>query len=143
MRFYSHKRRQPPAIIIVALIDVLIVLLIFLMVTTTFKQQSAMKLALPESSQSEKTGASEDVPLIVSIDPQGGLRLGGGSDAMPVTVESFRAELISRVAKNAELKLAINADKAAPFGQIVKVMDAAKDAKVKTVSAYTKEAAKQ
>ena len=143
MRFYSHKRRQPPAIIIVALIDVLIVLLIFLMVTTTFKQQSAMKLALPESSQGEKTGASEDAPLIVSIDPQGGLRLGGGTDALPLTVENFRAELITRVTKNAELKLAINADKAAPFGQIVKVMDAAKDAKVKFVSAYTKEAAKQ
>jgi biopolymer transport protein ExbD len=142
MRFHSHKRRQPPAIIIVALIDVLIVLLIFLMTTTTFKQQSAMKLALPESSQSQKTGASEDVPLVVSIDPQGNLRLGGGSDALPLTEENLRKELVSRAAKNPELKLAINADKAAPFGKIVKVMDAAKEAKVKFVSAYTKEAAK-
>jgi biopolymer transport protein ExbD len=142
MRFHSHKRRQPPAIIIVALIDVLIVLLIFLMTTTTFKQQSAMKLALPESSQSQKTGASEDIPLVVSIDPQGNLRLGGGSDALPLTEENLRKELVSRAAKNPELKLAINADKAAPFGKIVKVMDAAKEAKVKFVSAYTKEAAK-
>ena len=142
MRFYRRKRHAPPAIIIVALIDVLIVLLIFLMVTTTFKQQSAMKLALPESSQGEKTGASEDVPLIVSIDPQGSLRLGGGADALPLTAENLRTELISRAAKNPELKLAINADKAAPFGQIVKVMDAAKDAKVKFVSAYTKEVPK-
>ena len=140
MRFYSHKRRQPPAIIIVALIDVLIVLLIFLMVTTTFKQQSAMKLALPESSQTEKAGASEDAPLIVSIDPQGNLRV--GQEALPTTVEGLRSELTARVAKNPELKLAINADKAAPFGQIVKVMDAAKDAKIKAVNAFTKEVAK-
>jgi len=143
MRFYAHKRRAAPSIIIVALIDVLIVLLIFLMVTTTFKQQSAMKLALPESSQGEKTGASEDAPLVVSIDPQGSLRLGGAVEALPITVENLRSELIARTGKNPELKLAINADKAAPFGQIVKVMDAAKDAKIKFVSAYTKDTPKQ
>lgn len=142
MRFYIRKRRQPPAIIIVALIDVLIVLLIFLMVTTTFKQQSAMKLALPESSQGEKSGASEDAPLVVSIDPQGSLRLGAGPEALPMTADNLKNDLIARTTKNPELKLAINADKAAPFGQIVKVMDAAKAAKIKFVSAYTKETAK-
>ena len=140
MRFFIRKRRSTPTIIIVALIDVLIVLLIFLMVTTTFKQQSAMKLALPESSQTEKAGANEDAPLIVSIDPQGNLRV--GQEALPTTVEGLRKELTARVAKNPELKLAINADKAAPFGQIVKVMDAAKDAKIKAVNAFTKEVVK-
>lgn len=140
MRFFIRKRRSTPTIIIVALIDVLIVLLIFLMVTTTFKQQSALKLALPESSQSEKAGASEDAPLIVSIDPQGNLRL--GPESLPVTVEGLKSELTARTTKNPDLKLAINADKAAPFGQIVKVMDAAKDAKIKAVNAFTKEVAK-
>ena len=76
MQFYARKRRQPPAVIIVALIDILIVLLIFLMVTTTFKQQPALKLALPESSQAQKTGANEAPPLVISIDPKGNLRLG-------------------------------------------------------------------
>ena len=140
MRFVIRKRRSTPTIIFVALIDVLIVLLIFLMVTTTFKQQSALKLALPESSQSEKAGASEDAPLIVSIDPQGNLRL--GQEALPMTLEGLRSEHSARTAKTPELKLAINADKAAPFGQIVKVMDAAKDAKIKAVNAFTKEVAK-
>ena len=41
-----------------------------------------------------------------------------------------------------KLKLAISADKKAPFGQIVKVMDAAKEAKIKGVNAFMKEAAK-
>jgi biopolymer transport protein ExbD len=142
MRFFIRKRHSAPVVIIVALIDVLIVLLIFLMVTTTFKQQSAMKLALPESTQSEKSGTGEDPQVIVSIDPQGSLRLGGGPDALPVTVENLKSDLVARAAKNPELRLAINADKAAPFGQIVKVMDAAKEAKIKFVSAYTKEVAK-
>ena len=125
-----------------ALIDVLIVLLIFLMVTTTFKQQPALKLQLPESSQAEKTGASEDVPLIVSIDPQGNLRMGNEGEGLPVTVDAFRTELKARVEKNPNLKLAIRADTKAPFGQIVKVMDATKEAKVKQVNAFTKEAGK-
>ena len=140
MRFYVRKRRQAPAVIIVALIDILIVLLIFLLVTTTFKQQPALKLALPESSQSQKTGANEAPPLIVSIDPKGNLRL--GPDATPVTVERLKTELLARVGKTPNLQLAISADTAAPFGVIVKVMDAAKEAKIKMVNAFTKEPGK-
>ncbi len=140
MRFQVRKRRHPPAIIIVALIDILIVLLIFLMVTTTFKQQPALKLALPESSQAQKTGAHETAPAVVSIDPQGNLRF--GPDGKPVTIERFKQELVLAVTRTPDLKLAISADKAAPFGIIVKVMDAAKEAKIKPVNAFTKEAGK-
>jgi biopolymer transport protein ExbD len=140
MRFYLRKRRQAPAVIIVALIDILIVLLIFLMVTTTFKQQPALKLALPESSQAQKTGANEAPPLVISIDPKGNLRF--GADARPITVERFKEELLAAVARTPELKLAISADTAAPFGMIIKVMDAAKEAKIKMVNAFAKEAGK-
>lgn len=136
MHFHFHKRRQAPAVIIVALIDILIVLLIFLMVTTTFKQQPALKLALPESSQAVKTGAHENAPLVVSIDPKGNLRL--GPDAKPVTVARLKEELTAAAAATPELKLAISADESAPFGQIVKVMDAAKEAKIKIVNAFTR-----
>jgi biopolymer transport protein ExbD len=44
--------------------------------------------------------------------------------------------------KNPQLKLAVNADQKAPWGQIVKVMDAAKIANIKSVSAHTKQAGK-
>ena len=139
MRFYVRKRRQPPAIIIVALIDILIVLLIFLMVTTTFTQHPAIKLALPESSTAHKTGANDAPPLVISIDAQGALRF--GPDAAIVTTDRLRTQLADAVAKNPDLRLAISADKAAPWGIMVAVMDAAKQAKVKDrqVSAFTKE----
>ena len=140
MRFYLRKRRQAPAVIIVALIDVLIVLLIFLIVTTTFKQQPSLRLALPESTQAQKSGASENAPLVVSVDAQGNLRF--GAETLPITFDRLRGELAARTATNAEVKLAISADKAAPFGQIVKIMDTAKEAKIKTVNAFTKEAGK-
>ncbi len=140
MRFYVRKRRQAPAVIIVALIDILIVLLIFLLVTTTFRQQPALKLALPESTHAERTGAQETPPLVVSIDSQGDLRL--GSEGKPVTNERLKTELLAAAEKTQDLKLAISADKRAPFGQIVTVMDAAKEAKIKIVNAFTKEAGK-
>src|SRR5689334_13668798 len=132
MRFLVRKRRQTPTVIIVALIDVLIVLLIFLMVTSTFKQQAALRLALPESSQAKKTGADESAPLIVSIDAQGSFRL--GVEARPVTADQLKAELLAQAQKKPDLKVAISADKAAPFGQVIKVMDAAKEAKLNTVN---------
>lgn len=138
MHFLVHKRRQTPTVIIVALIDVLIVLLIFLMVTTTFKQQSALKVQLPDSSQAKKSGANENPPFVVSIDAQGIYYL----DKLPKTFEQLKAELISQAAKNPQLVLAINADEKAPWGRIVKVRDAAAEAKIKTLVAFTKETAK-
>jgi len=140
MSFYVRKRRQPPAVIIVALVDVLIVLLIFLMATTVFKQQQAVKIVLPESSQAQKTGAQENPPLVVSIDSGGTLRL--GQDATPVTVDRLKQELVNAVGANPQLRLAISADKTAPFGQIVKVIDAAKAAGITAMNAFTKEAVK-
>ncbi|MGA2029525.1 MAG: biopolymer transporter ExbD [Verrucomicrobiota bacterium] len=140
MRFLVRKRRTTPNVIIVALIDVLIVLLIFLMVTTTFKQQPSLRLALPESTQAKKEGANENPPLIVSIDAQGNLRL--GAEALPVTADQLKSQLLEDVAKNTNLQLAVSADKSAPWGQIVKVMDIAKEAKIKTLNAFTKETAR-
>jgi len=140
MHFYIRKRKQTPAVIIVALIDVLIVLLIFLLVTSTFKQEPFLKLALPESSQAQKSGASQDAPEIITIDEHGNFRF--GPESRPVTSDDLKTDLEAAIAKNPELRLVINADGAAPWKQIVKVMDLAKEAKVKTINAYTKEPGK-
>ena len=71
---------------------------------------------------------------------QGNFRL--GPEATPVTADRLRTELLAQVAGNPDIKVAISADKAAPWGQIVKVMDATKEAKVKTVNGFMKEAGK-
>jgi biopolymer transport protein ExbD len=131
MRFFVRKKHQPPAVIIVALIDVLIVVLIFLMVTTTFKKPLlAVKLALPESSQAAKAGATEDAPFVVSIESNGTFRI--GPDKTPVTAEQMKQALAAAAAKNPQLKLMIGADKMAPVGQFMKVMDAVKEAHLQT-----------
>jgi biopolymer transport protein ExbD len=140
MRFHIHKKHQPPAVIIVAMIDVLIVVLIFLMVTTTFKKpQPSLRLALPESSHATKAGATESPPIMVYIEETGNLRY--GPEATPVTLDRLKSELLAEVAKNPQTKLALSADKKAPFGQIIRVMDIAKEAKITSgISAFTKQA---
>jgi len=137
MRFIEHRHRQPPPIIIISLIDILIVLLIFLMLTTTFKQQPAIKLALPESKQGQD-GASEQ-SLIVTIAKQAPYFYLGDA---PVALDRLQAELMSRAAKTPATTLVIRADTDAPFGKIVNVMDAARAARIKTASAIIKNVAK-
>jgi biopolymer transport protein ExbD len=140
MKFSVRKRRTAPAVIIVALIDVLVVLLIFLMVTTTFKQQPLLKLALPESATAQKAGAEEHPPLLVSIEANGIYRFGDKN--LPMTFEQLRSAVLAAAAKMPDAKLAIRADKLAPWNSIVAVMDLAKEAKIKNLSAFTKDAAK-
>lgn len=132
MQFTTRRRRHPPTVIIVSLIDVLIVVLIFLMVTTTFKQQPAVKLALPQSRDA-KSGATADA-MIVTIPKQGPIYL--GTD--PVTFDSLSARLKAAAQANPQTSLAIRADTDAPWGEIVKVMDASKEAGIKAVNAYLK-----
>jgi biopolymer transport protein ExbD len=139
MHFYVRKRRTTPAVIIVALIDVLIVLVIFLLVTTTFKQQAALKVQLPDSSQSKKAGANENPPFVVTINTNGVYFV----DKTPVTFDQLKDRLKGAVSKNPDVVLAINADENAPWGKVVKIRDAAADAKIKSLVAFTKEPAKQ
>jgi biopolymer transport protein ExbD len=133
MKFFTRKRRQPPAVIIISLIDILIVMLIFLMVTTTFKQQPAVRLALPESRQ-PREGVSEASLVVTVAKEQPRLYLG----TRAVTLEKLEQELAASVQKNPQTTLNIRADTDAPFGQIVKVMDAAKAANIKRVNASIK-----
>jgi biopolymer transport protein ExbD len=134
MQFATCKRRTAPTVIIVSLIDVLIVVLIFLMVTTTFKQQPAIKLALPESNQ-PKGGATEN-SLIITIPKQGPLYL----KTVPVTFEALQQRLVEAVRLNPQTTLAIRADTDTPMGELIKVMDAAKAANIKVASVFTRAA---
>ncbi|MGA3181538.1 MAG: biopolymer transporter ExbD [Verrucomicrobiota bacterium] len=134
MQFAVRKRRQAPTVIIISLIDVLIVVLIFLMVTTTFKQQPSVRLALPESRE-PKAGATEN-SLIVTIPKQGPIFL----KTEPVTMESLRQKLIQAVRDNPQTTLAIRADTDAAWGQVVKVMEAARAAHIPVANAFTKPA---
>ena len=139
MNFNRHKRRRAPTVIIVSLIDVLLVVLIFLMVTSTFKKDlpPELKLALPESKQA-KPGTAESKPLIISVATNAHYLF---LDDKPVTLDRVQKELAAAVKKDPQLKVAIKADKRSPFGEVIKVIDAAKSANVGSISAVTEKVA--
>jgi len=87
---------------------------------------------LPESRQ-PKSGATSGA-LIVTILKQGPIYLGND----PLTFDKLRDKLKAAVETNPETSLAIRADTEAPWGEIVKVMDAAKEANIKAVNAFLK-----
>lgn len=135
MQFTTRKRRQAPAVIIVSLIDVLIVVLIFLVSTTTFKKQRAVELSLPESAQAAPGESSANRPMVIEVTKtEPFLHLNG----QPITATNLLTQLKAMAATNPAPALAIRADDKAPFGEIIKAMDAAKAAGIKSLSAYTK-----
>ena len=136
MRFLPRKHRKPPTVIVVALIDVLMVVLIFMVVSPTFRNQAAVKLALPESSQAKATPtpAVSDHLVVTVAKEEPHIYLGSET----VEPGALEAELKAALKANPELELSIRADTDAPFGMIIRVMDAAKAADITSVKAYTR-----
>lgn len=134
MRFTQGRRRPAPSVIIVSLIDVLLVVLVFLMVSTTFRQTPSVKLALPEARQTEKAGASPDKLVVTIARTEPHLYLA----KQPITFERLQQELIATAATRSNLTLAIQADEGATWGDIMKVMDAAKAAKIRVIDAVVR-----
>jgi len=138
MRFSVHKRKRAPSVIIVSLIDVLLVVLIFMMVTTTTKKpEPALKLSLPQSKEA-KPGTAEVKPFVIQVTTNFPYFFLGNR---PVTLDRLQTELSAAVQKDPQLKVAVKADRYAPFGEIVKVIDASKVAQVGSLNFITEKQA--
>jgi biopolymer transport protein ExbD len=127
------RKRRAPSIIIVSLVDILTILLIFFVVSTTFKRdQPEVQINLPDSKTSTKT-SSELERALVSVNENDEVRLDGEVIAAEELETAVRNLPASRRAS-----LALQADKKASFGTIIKVMDALKLAGVKNLPAFTR-----
>ncbi len=133
MKFYQKKRRAP-SVIIVSLIDILAILLIFFIVTTTFKKdQPQLKINLPDSKTAETAPAEKDDPLVLRVKSADEITL----DEKPVTVDNLASALTAARAASPTRPIAMQADRDAPFGVVVKVLDALKEAGVKNIPTFT------
>lgn len=133
MNFYTRKRRSP-AIIIVSLIDILAILLIFFIVTTTFKKkQPQLEINLPESRTAAPADQNRTEPLILRVRDEDQILLGDD----PVTLDTLAEQLKAAIAAEPERPIAMQADREAPFGLVVQVLDALKDAGIKNIPAFT------
>jgi biopolymer transport protein ExbD len=131
---FAVRKRRAPLIIIISLVDILIILLIFFVVSTTFKKdQPEVQINLPESKTATKAPAEIDRAL-VSVDETDQIQLDGktvGVDELESAVRDLPSDRKST--------LALQADKKASWGTIVKVMDALKLAGVKNLPSFTRE----
>ena len=133
MRFYTRKRRAP-SIIIVSLIDILAILLIFFIVTTTFrKNQPQLQINLPESKTAEQAPSAQTDPAVLRVKSADQITL----DEKPVTLEALSQTLKTLRDQAPSRPIAMQADREAPFGVVVKVLDALRDAGIKNVPAFT------
>jgi len=130
---FAVKKRRAPSIIIVSLVDILTILLIFFVVSTTFKRdQPEVQINLPES----KTATKAPVELehaIVTVDQNDEIKL----DGRAIAAEELEGA-VRNLPETRRSSLALEADKKASFGTIIKVMDALKLAGVKNLPAFTR-----
>jgi biopolymer transport protein ExbD len=128
------RKRRAPSIIIVSLVDILTILLIFFVVSTTFKRdQPEVQINLPDSKTSTKA-SSELEHAVVSVSENDEVRL----DGQVIAVDQLE-ESVKNLPATRRSTLALQADKKATFGTIIKVMDALKLAGVKNLPAFTRE----
>ena len=126
------RKRRAPSIIIVSLVDILTILLIFFVVSTTFKKdQPEVQINLPESQTATKAPAELDHALL-SVNENDEIRL----DGKPLPIEELE-NAVRALAGDRKSTLALQADKKASFGTIIKVMDALKLAGVRNLPAFT------
>src|SRR6266436_125358 len=131
---FAVRKRRAPTIIILALVDILIILLIFFVVSTTFKKdQPEVQINLPESKTAKKLPAELD-HLIVSIDQNDEIKL----DGRAISVDELEGA-VRDLPDARKSTLALQADKKASFGTIIKVMDALKLAGIRNLPAFTRE----
>jgi biopolymer transport protein ExbD len=131
---FAVKKRRAPSIIIVSLVDVLTILLIFFVVSTTFKKdQPEVQINLPEAKTATAAPAELD-HAVVSVDQNDDIKLDGRTVAIDQLEQAVRDLSPTR-----RSSLALQADKKASFGIIIKVMDALKLAGVKNLPAFTQE----
>jgi biopolymer transport protein ExbD len=135
MRFYTKKKRIP-SITIVSLIDILAILLIFFIVTTTFRQKlSQLQINLPESNAAPTSAATPDKKnIILQIKSAESLML----DHQPITLEDLPDAIEELQESSPNCKITMEADQEAPFGAVVKVLDALQNAGIKNIPTVTR-----
>jgi biopolymer transport protein ExbD len=109
---------------ITSLIDVIFMLLLFFAVSSTFLEQPGMKLELP-SAQSADIAQVKSYILFLFED--GSMRL----NEKPVALADLSPTLQAALPQMAEQSLTLFADKNVHHGEVVKVMDIARQVGVK------------
>jgi biopolymer transport protein ExbD len=106
---------------VISLIDVMLTLLMFFVMTTTFVQHSAMKVALPESSETQQE--TQRTALVVMVDSNSRFYV-DNNEVLNPSLDTLK-EAIGRIAgDDRERTVILRADGMTPHQAVVTAMDA-------------------
>jgi biopolymer transport protein ExbD len=120
---FRPTRQQRPDINLTPLIDVVFLLLIFFMVSTTFRQETQIRVELPQAS-AEPAEALERKVLDITLDRDGWFYVDQEqvADRKPTTLKRALARAMG---DNTGLPVVIRADANTPHQAVITAMDAA------------------
>lgn len=115
----GNKRGGIVGINVTPMVDVVLVLLVIMMVSATYIVAQSLKVELPKSASSDE---AVTMTYAVTVDKAGKLYF----NQQPVTEDELKGKLREAKAQNADCNLVITADAAALHGNVVHVIDLAK-----------------
>lgn len=98
------------------MLDIVFIMLIFFIVTTSFIKPSGISVNQPRAATAERR---ESANIVIGISAAGEIWIGG--HRVPVT--AVRATISRMHAQNPDATIIVQADKKAPSGLLVRVMD--------------------
>lgn len=134
--FETNRSNYVPRIRIINLVDILIILLLFFIATTTFRVESplAVRLNLPEAKTAEELGKEKINRLILTIGADEQIRM----NDQTVTLMELEAALREARQRDPAVTLQLSADRTVSYGTVVAIVDAARAAGLRDITAFTK-----
>jgi len=128
--FDQHQEDNISQINITPLVDVMLVLLVIFMVTAPILQQG-VAVDLPQAASGPLE--EKDESLLVSVTKEGNVHLNENS----LKLDELRQTLANIVQKQPHRSVYLRADKGVPYGKVVEVMAAIRNAGVKKLGMVT------
>ncbi|PLX81546.1 MAG: protein TolR [Desulfuromonas sp.] len=130
----SGNRRTLSQINVTPFVDVMLVLLVIFMVTAPM-METGVDINLPEVSDAPSLEGVQD-PVVVSLTDKGELRIGR---SLVPELEKLAPALQQVLSKRNEKEVFLEADRLVPYGEVVKVMAAIKQAGVEKLGMVAEE----
>jgi biopolymer transport protein ExbD len=127
-----RQSQEESTIDIGPLLDMVFILLIFFIVTSTFTRETGVDVSKPKASSAKELARES---ILVGVSREGTIHI----NETQVNLASLRAILKSMMAEAPERPVIIVADRDAPTGRMVDILDECNVAKVRKVSIAAQE----
>ncbi len=127
MRRRRDRKKSESEVKLTPMLDVVFIMLIFFIVTASFVKESGIEISRPGASTAVR---KEKGNILIAISANDQIWM----NRRQVDPRALRANIERMHAENPQGSVIIQADKEAKTGLLVKVMDAARSAGVKSVS---------